>query len=62
MALSSNEKATRQIGYNGMLLESFLADGRQSADEPLQYGVSITDPCIGWARTETLLRELHGQL
>nr|WP_227519821.1 3-deoxy-7-phosphoheptulonate synthase [Mangrovitalea sediminis] len=46
----------------GVMLESFLEDGRQAAEEPLQYGVSITDPCIGWARTEALLRELHDRL
>jgi 3-deoxy-7-phosphoheptulonate synthase len=28
----------------------------------LRYGVSITDPCIGWAATESLVREIHATL
>lgn len=46
----------------GVMLESFLEDGRQNAEAPLHYGQSITDPCIGWAQTETLLRDLHVRL
>ena len=46
----------------GVMLESFLEDGRQNGDAPLRFGQSITDPCIGWERTETLLRELHARL
>lgn len=42
----------------GLMLESYLAPGRQAwADDPsrLAYGISITDPCIGWEETEELL-------
>lgn len=44
----------------GLLIESNLAPGKQSwkPDAPLQYGVSITDACIGWDETEALLREI----
>jgi 3-deoxy-7-phosphoheptulonate synthase len=44
----------------GAMLESHLNPGRQDLvpGEPLQYGVSITDPCIGWEATDGLLREL----
>jgi 3-deoxy-7-phosphoheptulonate synthase len=28
----------------------------------LKYGVSITDACIDWSTTETLLREFAGSL
>ena len=43
----------------GMMLESHLVEGKQSADEgELVYGQSITDACMGWDRTEPLLREL----
>jgi 3-deoxy-7-phosphoheptulonate synthase len=39
----------------GLMLESHLFEGKQALGETLQYGVSITDPCIGWEETETLL-------
>lgn len=28
----------------------------------LRYGVSVTDPCIGWGTTEDLLRRAHRDL
>ncbi|MEM8491458.1 MAG: 3-deoxy-7-phosphoheptulonate synthase [Pseudomonadota bacterium] len=44
----------------GVMLESNLVEGRQSVvpGQALAYGQSITDPCIDWASTETLLAEL----
>jgi 3-deoxy-7-phosphoheptulonate synthase len=41
----------------GMMLESFLVEGRQDLDEgaDLTYGQSITDPCIDWEDTERAL-------
>jgi len=47
-------------GVLGLMLESNLVEGRQDvvADRPLTYGQSITDPCMGWDNTLTLLREL----
>jgi 3-deoxy-7-phosphoheptulonate synthase len=43
----------------GFMLESSLRAGRQALvpGERLEYGVSITDGCMGWEETETLLRE-----
>lgn len=41
----------------GLMIESYLEDGNQSEHEQ-QYGKSITDPCIGWDKTERLLYEL----
>jgi 3-deoxy-7-phosphoheptulonate synthase len=43
----------------GVLIESHLEPGRQAlrAGEPLEYGVSLTDACLGWDETEALLRE-----
>ena len=46
----------------GIMLESNLAEGGQSLSDDLRYGVSITDACIGWECTESLLRELADQL
>jgi 3-deoxy-7-phosphoheptulonate synthase len=43
----------------GLQLESHLRPGRQQLDAAvgLDYGVSVTDGCIGWAETERLLFE-----
>ncbi|MEG1629113.1 3-deoxy-7-phosphoheptulonate synthase [Pseudomonas sp.] len=42
----------------GMMLEGHLFDGCQALGKaPLEYGVSITDGCLGWDATETLLRQ-----
>ncbi len=48
-----------QMNVAGVMLESNLLEGNQKipADlSQLTYGVSITDACIGWKETETLLR------
>lgn len=42
----------------GILLESYLEAGRQLLSENLRYGVSITDPCMGWEMTKKLLHSL----
>lgn len=44
----------------GVMVESHLNPGRQDieAGKPLQYGVSVTDACIGWDDTEKLLKQL----
>jgi 3-deoxy-7-phosphoheptulonate synthase len=43
----------------GVMVESHLKAGRQDVrpDSELEYGVSITDACIGWDDTEKLLSE-----
>ncbi len=41
----------------GLMIESYLEDGNQS-DSGKCYGQSITDPCIGWSKTETLVHRL----
>lgn len=38
----------------GLMLESFLHQGKQTLDAP-QYGVSVTDGCLGWKITEALI-------
>jgi len=43
----------------GMMLESHLHQGSQPITAELKYGVSITDPCIGWDTTEELLLEMQ---
>jgi 3-deoxy-7-phosphoheptulonate synthase len=49
----------------GMMLESNLQEGSQKlpADPTqMQYGVSITDPCIGWEETESLILAAYDRL
>ena len=41
----------------GFMIESYIEDGTQKADENV-YGKSITDPCLGWEKTERLIYEL----
>ncbi len=43
----------------GVTAESHLVAGKQSlsTDQPLVYGQSITDPCMGWAETADLLQQ-----
>ena len=44
----------------GVMMESFLVDGRQELKNPaaLRYGQSITDPCMGWEMTVPVLADL----
>ena len=44
----------------GLMLESFLEAGRQDVDDwsNLVYGQSITDPCMSWSQTVTVLDKL----
>ena len=46
----------------GVMIESNLVAGAQALvpGQPLVYGQSITDGCIDWAETHTLLKELAG--
>ena len=39
----------------GVMVESYLLEGRQDICGNMEYGKSITDPCIGWEDTERLI-------
>ena len=39
----------------GSMLESFIEEGTQPLNANLKYGISITDPCIDWSMTKSLL-------
>lgn len=41
----------------GLMIESYIEDGAQKVGEHC-YGRSITDPCLGWEKTEKLIYEL----
>jgi 3-deoxy-7-phosphoheptulonate synthase len=49
----------------GLLIESNLLEGNQPFHHDLsklKYGVSVTDQCLGWEKTEELLRHTHEML
>ena len=46
----------------GLMIESYLEDGCQKIGEGNVPGRSITDPCLGWDRTERLIYEIADQL
>ncbi len=45
----------------GLMIESYIEDGSQGAGEHI-YGKSITDPCLGWEKSEKLILELADKL
>jgi 3-deoxy-7-phosphoheptulonate synthase len=52
--------AQGEAGIIGVMMESFLVDGRQDlrSHERMVYGQSITDACMGWDTTVPVLRKL----
>ena len=42
----------------GVMVESYLVEGRQNICADMVYGKSITDPCIGWEDTEKLILKI----
>jgi len=72
---NSGKKWTKQIevlkyivrhclgNVRGIMMESFLHDGNQSIDcKPVKYGLSITDECIGWDKSEAMFHFIEKQL
>ena len=45
----------------GLMIESYLVDGCQKPEEGV-FGKSITDPCLGWEKTEKMIFDLADQL
>ncbi len=60
------QRLSGNTGIVGMMLESNLVAGSQKLDESdpskLEYGVSITDQCVGWEETDALLSEAYQAL
>ena len=57
-----SQKVSGDKNIIGLMLESNLSAGNQRLCEDLsqlEYGVSITDACIGWDETEVLLNWAH---
>ena len=45
----------------GLMVESYIEDGCQAISDGV-YGKSITDPCLGWEKTERMLLDLADML
>jgi 3-deoxy-7-phosphoheptulonate synthase len=56
----ATQVAQGETGVIGMMMESFLLEGRQDLGDPgrLVYGQSVTDACMSWETTVPVLREL----
>ncbi len=46
----------------GLMIESYIEDGAQKISDSMTYGQSITDPCLGWEKTERLILDIADQL
>ena len=58
---SRNENADIKRLVKGLMIESYLEDGAQGPGEHV-FGKSITDPCLGWEKTERLILDLAEKL
>jgi len=58
-ACRHNSDIRRMI--KGFMIESYLVDGAQKVGEGV-FGKSITDPCLGWEKTENLIFSIAEQL
>lgn len=57
------QRKAGNVDLVGLMLESHLHEGKQPLEaDPLRYGVSVTDACIGWESTEQLLLSAAEQL
>ena len=60
------QRRAGRSGIVGVMLESFLVEGRQELvlgqGADLRYGQSVTDSCLGWEDTASLLRELSAEV
>ena len=54
MRYDSNVKAL----VKGLMIESYIEDGAQKISDCEVYGRSITDPCLGWEKSERLIYDI----
>ncbi len=54
-----NDRIRRYV--RGFLIESYIEDGAQPVTGR-EYGKSVTDPCLGWEKTERLLFDVADKL
>ena len=58
---SRNQNPDIKRLVKGLMIESYLEDGAQSTGEHI-FGKSITDPCLGWEKTEKLILDIAEKL
>ena len=58
---SRNQNPDIKRLVKGLMIESYLEDGAQKAGEHV-FGKSITDPCLGWEKTEQLVLDIAEKL
>ena len=58
---SRNQNEEIKHLVKGLMIESYLEDGAQGVHEHA-FGKSITDPCLGWEKTERLIFEIAEKL
>ena len=58
---SRNQNADIKRLVKGLMIESYLEDGARSSGEHV-FGKSITDPCLGWGKTEQLILDIADKL
>lgn len=56
------QRVAGQASLRGVMLEGHLFEGAQALGADLQYGVSVTDACLGFAQTESILLNAAAQL
>jgi 3-deoxy-7-phosphoheptulonate synthase len=55
---SRRESSDIQKLVKGLMIESYIEDGAQKIGPDEIYGKSITDPCLGWEKTERLIYDI----
>ncbi|MBR5295326.1 MAG: 3-deoxy-7-phosphoheptulonate synthase, partial [Clostridia bacterium] len=58
---SCNHNKEIRCMVKGLMIESYLEDGCQKIGENV-FGKSITDPCLGWEKSEKLIFEIADTL
>ena len=58
---SRNQNPDIKRLVKGLMIESYIEDGAQSVGEHV-FGKSITDPCLGWEKTERLVLDIADKL
>ena len=58
---SRNQNADIKSLVKGLMIESYIEDGACKPEEHI-FGKSITDPCLGWKKTERLILDIADKL
>ena len=59
---SRNKNPEIKKFVKGLMIESYIEDGCRQISEDERYGKSITDPCLGWEKTERLIYDIAEML